>query len=92
MFDFAGPADGFNFKAGSEEVQFKNLTRPKGSLEVVKARYSAFAGTDPDLKLKDQGVRRVAICGFMANFCCDSTARDAHDPDYFVVDATGTPE
>jgi ureidoacrylate peracid hydrolase len=30
----------------------------------------------------------------MTNFCCDSTARAAHDLDYyvdFVLDATGTP-
>ena len=30
----------------------------------------------------------------MTNFCCESTARDAHDRDYFVdfiIDATGTP-
>jgi nicotinamidase-related amidase len=30
----------------------------------------------------------------MTNFCCESTARDAHDLDYFVdfvIDATGTP-
>lgn len=39
-------------------------------------------------------VDRVVVCGFMTNFCCDSTTRDAHDLDYFVdfiVDATGTP-
>ena len=32
--------------------------------------------------------------GFMTNFCCESTARDAHDRDYyvdFILDATGTP-
>jgi len=30
----------------------------------------------------------------MTNFCCESTARDAHDRDYyvdFILDATGTP-
>jgi len=30
----------------------------------------------------------------MTNFCCESTARDAHDRDYyvdFIIDATGTP-
>jgi len=31
----------------------------------------------------------------MTNFCCESTAREAHDRDYyvsFVPDATGCPE
>ena len=61
---------------------------------MVKNRYSAFAGTDLDQRLRSAKVERVAICGFMTNFCCESTARSAHDRDYFVdfiVDATGTP-
>jgi len=95
MFDFAGPAEDFNFKAGSKEINFSTaLNRPPGALELVKTRYSAFVGTDLDRKLRGMGVGRVVICGFMTNFCCDSTARDAHDLDYFVdfiVDATGTP-
>lgn len=36
----------------------------------------------------------MVIVGFMTNFCCESTARDAHDRDYyvdFIIDATGTP-
>ena len=60
----------------------------------MKNRYSAFAGTDLDQRLRSAKVTRVAICGFMTNFCCESTARDAHDRDYFVdfvLDATGTP-
>src|SRR5579859_3609627 len=95
MFDFAGPFEDFNFKAGSKEVEYSSgLHRPDGALELVKARYSAFIGTKLDETLKRLGVERVVICGFMTNFCCDSTARDAHDLDYFVdfiSDATGTP-
>jgi biuret amidohydrolase len=95
MFDFAGPAEGFNFKAGTKEVNFSSgLVRPKGAIEFVKTRYSSFAGTNLNQTLKNISVGRVVICGFMTNFCCDSTARDAHDLDYFVdfvVDATGTP-
>jgi ureidoacrylate peracid hydrolase len=44
--------------------------------------------------LDEANVDTLVICGFMTNFCCDSTAREAHDRDYFVdfvVDATGTP-
>jgi nicotinamidase-related amidase len=44
--------------------------------------------------LKKLKVNRVVVCGFMTNFCCESTARDALDLDYyvdFIVDATGTP-
>lgn len=96
MFDYSGEAEeDFNFKEGSEEVEYdERLMRPKGTAEVVKNRYSAFAGTDLDTRLKTARVTDVVICGFMTNFCCESTARDAHDRDYFVdfvADATGTP-
>ncbi len=95
MFDFAGPAEDFNFKAGTSEVEFsQQLLRPKDAPQLVKTRYSAFAGTNLNETLRNMKVDRVVVCGFMTNFCCDSTTRDAHDLDYFVdfiVDATGTP-
>lgn len=96
MFDFAGDDSGeFNFQEGTDEVEYDpRLTIPKGSIEVLKNRYSAFAGTKLAEVLKKHNVSRVVITGFMTNFCCESTARDAHDRDYyvdFITDATGTP-
>ena len=96
MFDYTGePEDDFNFKEDSEEVEYDvNLIRDNNSVEIIKNRYSAFAGTSLHSTLKKAAVTQVVICGFMTNFCCESTARDAHDLDYFVnfvVDATGTP-
>lgn len=96
MFDYSGePEEDFNFKEGSKEVEYDdNLIKPAKSSEIVKNRYSAFIGTDLEARLKPAKVDTVVICGFMTNFCCESTARDAHDRDYFVdfiVDATGTP-
>lgn len=96
MFDYLGePEEDFNFKEGSKEVEYDGkLIKPKHANEIIKTRYSAFAGTDLNRKLKRLGVKRVSICGFMTNFCCESTARSAHDDDYFVdfvLDATGTP-
>lgn len=92
MFDYAGEAEDFNFKEGSEEVEYDGrLIRAKGAVEVIKNRYSAFAGTDLEARLKKASVTQLVICGFMTNFCCESTVRDAHDRDYFVdfvVDAT----
>ncbi len=96
MFDFSGeePAD-FNFKQGTDEVAYDDaLALPSGFTEIIKNRYSAFVGTDLKRRLDALGVTDVVITGFMTNFCCESTARDAHDLDYFVdfiVDATGTP-
>jgi nicotinamidase-related amidase len=96
MFDFTGEAEAdFNFKEGTEEIEYdENLIKPAGSAEIVKNRYSAFVGTDLEKRLRKAGVDTVVVCGFMTNFCCESTARDAHDKDYFVdfiIDATGTP-
>jgi nicotinamidase-related amidase len=96
LFDFSGEAEeNFNFAEGTEEVEYSDgLKKPAHPHEVVKNRYSAFAGTTLDRLLRKRSVDRVAICGFMTNFCCESTARNAHDLDYyvdFVVDATGTP-
>ena len=96
LFDFTGEAeDDFNFKDSSDEVQYDDrLNRPPGAVEILKNRYSAFAGTKLHETLRESGVQKIAICGFMTNFCCESTARDALDLDYyvdFITDATGTP-
>lgn len=96
MFDFTGEAEeDFNFKEGSEEVEYDDaLVRPSNAVEIIKNRYSAFEGTKLEKMLEEKGVKRVVICGFMSNFCCESTARSAHDKDYyvdFIIDATGTP-
>lgn len=96
LFDYTGePEEDFNFKEGTEEVEFDSrLKRPSGVLEIIKNRYSAFVGTNLFNILKENDIKRVVICGFMTNFCCESTARDALDRDFyvdFVIDATGTP-
>jgi nicotinamidase-related amidase len=96
LFDFTGEAEeDFNFKEGSKEVEFdKRLMRPSNALELRKNRYSAFAGTNLEDILRQNSIEKVIICGFMTNFCCESTARDALDRDFyvdFIIDATGTP-
>ena len=96
MFDFTGEQEEeFNFKEGTPDIEYdSSLIIPPGATQIVKTRYSAFVGTRLHDILMKQGIDRVTICGFMTNFCCESTARQAHDLDYFVdfvVDATGTP-
>lgn len=95
MFDYAGPADDFNFKEGTAEVEFdSNLKISKGIPIIRKNRYSAFIGTNLLNLLKKLNIDTVVISGFMTNFCCESTARSAHDLDLFVdfiADATGAP-
>ncbi|MCR5636228.1 MAG: cysteine hydrolase [Clostridiales bacterium] len=95
MFDFAGEAEPIEFKQGSIETEFiDGLSIIKNAPVIVKKRYDAFLNTDLDKMLKEKGIEKVVICGFMTNFCCESTARHAHDIDYFVdfvIDAMGTP-
>lgn len=96
LFDFTGESeDDFNFKEGTDEVEFdKRLIQPTNAVEVRKNRYSAFTGTNLEDLLKQNNIEKVIISGFMTNFCCESTARDALDRDFyvdFVIDATGTP-
>ena len=97
MFDFSGGWSGeFNFKEGAEEVEhdYRLIISPANALEITKTRYSCFANTKLSTELEGRGIDSVVVCGFMTNFCCESTARDAHDRDYyvdFIVDATGNP-
>ena len=96
MFDFGGTVEPLSFVEGSAEVEYvPDLKMVPDGLHMTKRRYSAFEGTELDVILRSLGVNRLAICGYMTNFCCDSTARAAHDRDYFVdfiADATGAPD
>ena len=95
MFDFAGPSEEARFIAGENETDFdKRLKIEKKDIVIAKTRYDAFEKTSLQRILKKYGIDTVVICGFMTNFCCETTARTAHSKDYFVdfvVDATGTP-
>ncbi len=96
MFDFAGTAEPVGFVEGTAEAEYvAGLEVVPAGLHITKRRYSAFEGTELEVILRSAGAARVAICGYMTNFCCDTTARAAHDRDYFVdfiLDATGAPD
>ncbi|SRR6266496_411385 len=96
LFNFdGGEVEEVNFVEGSDEVKYDSRLRlSTNRVEIIKRRYSAFSGTDLASTLHKFDVRRVVVSGFMTNFCCESTARDAFDLDFFVdviIDATGTP-
>jgi nicotinamidase-related amidase len=52
---------------------------------IAKPSYGAFTNTSLDYVLKNFGVDTVIICGTMTNYCCGTTARDAHARGYKVV-------
>ncbi len=95
MFDFGGVAEPVSFVEGTAEAEYApQLLLAPGALHITKRRYSCFEGTELSAILGTLEAGTVAICGYMTNFCCESTARAAHDRDYFVdfiADATGAP-
>jgi len=52
---------------------------------IAKPSYGAFTGTTLDYVLKNRKVDTVIICGTMTNYCCGTTAREAHGHGYNVV-------
>jgi nicotinamidase-related amidase len=96
MFDFTGTAEPVGFVEGSAEAGYvPGLEIMPGALHMIKHRYSCFEGMELEGILRRLAVNCVAVCGYMTNFCCESTARAAHDRDYFVdfiADATGAPD
>jgi nicotinamidase-related amidase len=96
MFDYLGSPGELGFVEGTAEVNLDpSLDIAVGAMHIAKQRYSAFVGTGLDEILKGQGVDTIVVTGFMANYCCEATARHGHDLDYFVdfiIDATGCPD
>jgi ureidoacrylate peracid hydrolase len=95
MYDFSGKTRKIGFRKGSLEAEYiDDLIIIKGAPEIIKNRYNAFFNTNLADLLNKLKINQVVIVGFMTNFCCESTARDAHDRNYyvdFIIDATGTP-
>jgi ureidoacrylate peracid hydrolase len=95
MFDFGGVAEAVSFvEDQAESAYVLQLQIVPDGLHMTKHRYSCFEGTELEAVLRTLGADTVTICGYMTNFCCESTARAAHDRDYFVdfiADATGAP-
>jgi nicotinamidase-related amidase len=56
-------------------------------LVVHKQRYSGFVGTNLELILKSNGIRKLLVTGFTTECCVESTVRDGFMRDYecFVV-------
>jgi ureidoacrylate peracid hydrolase len=54
-------------------------------LVITKHRYSAFVGTDLELRLRAAEIKTVVMTGIATNICVETTARDAYQRDFFVV-------
>ncbi|CAM4218952.1 cysteine hydrolase family protein [Lederbergia lenta] len=50
-----------------------------------KTRYSAFAGTDLEIRLRERGIEEVHICGVCTDICVLHTAVDAYNKGFDIV-------
>ena len=75
------------FTRGSWNAEICDAMRPAPEdVEVVGKRgLSAFADTDLEAALVARGIETLALGGFMANCCVESTMRDACEKGYNVV-------
>lgn len=52
---------------------------------IDKTRYSAFSGTDLDLRLRERGIREIHLVGVCTDICVLHTAVDAYNLGYEIV-------
>lgn len=52
--------------------------------EIAKTRYSAFAGTDLDLRLRERSIRDLHLAGVCTDICVLHTAVDAYNLGYSI--------
>lgn len=96
MFDYQGSQSPVSFVENTQAVMFDpalNMITP--ALHVIKKRYSCLVGTGLTETLRRKGINTIIVAGFMTNYCCETTARHAHDEDFyvdFILDATGCPD
>jgi nicotinamidase-related amidase len=87
-------ADAPVFRQGSPgwELHPQVAQRPRDLL-LAKHLPGSFTGTGLEEWLKERGIGKLAITGYMTQMCCDTTARQAFHLGYgveFLSDATGT--
>ena len=75
------------FEAGTWGGDWHPEFGPKPGDVVIKEHWaqSGFANTDLDQQLKQHGIRRVVLVGFIANTCVESTGRFAMELGYHVT-------
>ncbi len=86
--------DAKTFRAGTHgwELLDEIKCRPFDVL-IEKTMPGSFTGTGLLAWLRQHGITRVTIAGYMTQMCCDTTARQAFHRGYdvqFISDATGT--
>ena len=91
---YAATKDSPTFRKGSEEWKLRpEIELRKREILIEKSLPGSFTGTILEKWLQTEEVSRIAICGYMAQMCCDTTARQAFHLGFqvdFLSDAVGT--
>jgi nicotinamidase-related amidase len=86
--------DSPTFRKGSDEWRLhQEVEKRRRNILIEKNLPGSFTGTNLEKWLREKSIERVAICGYMAQMCCDTTARQAFHLGFhvdFLSDATGT--
>lgn len=53
-------------------------------IEIKKSRYSAFAGTNLDLKFRERNIKDIYLVGVCSDICVLHTAIDAYNLGYNI--------
>ncbi|WP_329093270.1 MULTISPECIES: isochorismatase family protein [unclassified Streptosporangium] len=67
------------------DVIVDDLTGHPGDITVTKRTWSAFHGTDLDLRLRRRGVTQLVLAGIATSIGVESTARAAYEHGYNVT-------
>jgi len=74
--------------AGSWGAEFYGVTPLPFEAIIDKHSYSAFIGTDLDVRLRERGIRTLVFAGVQTNVCVECSLRDAVCMGYYAVLAT----
>ncbi|MGE8207138.1 cysteine hydrolase family protein [Heyndrickxia sp. NPDC080065] len=70
---------------GSLQTLYEQHKNNENVYYMDKTRYSAFAGTDLDIKLRERGIKEIHLCGVCTDICVLHTAVDAYNKGYKIV-------
>lgn len=65
--------------------EFYGVSAASDEMIIEKPSFSAFAGTDVEQQLRDQGVRTIVFAGVQTNVCVESSLRDAVCRGFYAV-------
>jgi nicotinamidase-related amidase len=70
---------------GSLQAVYEENKQKDNVIFMDKTRYSAFAGTDLEIKLRERGITEVHLVGVCTDICVLHTAVDAYNKGFKIV-------